>query len=203
MIRPSSTASVGPHFVITPKAQTAIPVATYLEYDAVIQSALDSAVTELSYVGDIRLGGRLHALGCILIVRDGVPFALDLVDPGGVRTLDEEGLRLLAFETLGASPLRLSRAEIEAGPRCENARTVWENSRHRVRISARHSILDALDCAGVLPLRSFDARREDVFALACETVVDIDLDAADIADADVRLSAGPIGPRSHLMRVIR
>jgi hypothetical protein len=202
MIQPSTTGAPGPHLVVTPKAAFAIPIATSLQFDAVIQAALNPAVTKLSYVRDIRLGGRLHTLGSILIVRDGVLFTLDLPESGAFRSLDEEGLRLLAFEALRASPLRLTRAEIECGPRCSNARLVWENHRHRVRMSARHSILDALDRSGVLPLRNFDVRREDVFALACENAVDIDLNAEDIDGADVRLSIGPIGPRSRTTRAI-
>ncbi|QUS37832.1 hypothetical protein RPMA_02350 [Tardiphaga alba] len=197
MIQPPNRAP-GSHLVTTPKSTLSIPVTTALEYDAVIQAALDPAVAELSYIRTVHLGGRLHPLDCVLVSRDGALFALDIADGSSVRPLDAEGLRLLAFDALGASPLRLTRNEIEEEPRCSNARLVWENARHRVRMPARQSVLDALDISGAIPLREFDVRREDVFALACENVIDIDLDANDIDAAEVRRSTVPAAPRPRL-----
>jgi len=202
MIQPPNRAS-GSHLVTTAKSSLSIPVETALDYDAVIQAALDPAVTELSYVRTVRLGGRLHPLGCVIVARDGALLALDIEDGSSVRPLDAEGLRLLAFEALGASPWRLTRAEIEEEPRCSNARLVWENARHRVRMPARQSVLDALEVSGAIPLREFDVRREDVFALACENVVDIDLDAIDLDAAEVRRSTGPAAQRPRALGGIR
>lgn len=64
-------------------------------------------------------------------------------------------------------------------------------------MDVRLGILDALDCWGAMPLRTFEARREDIYALCCEAAVDVDLTAADLDGAVVRRSSRIVAPRSR------
>lgn len=191
-------------FIVTPKSPNAIPVADRLGRDVVVQAALDPAITSIEYMHALRVGAGSYPFDGIVMVRDGARYAVELgCATPTVRSLDEEGLRLLAFDTLDAVPGIALRRDIAREPRCSNARLVWECAGHHVRLQRRLEILDLLDCRGAMHVGGFGGPREDVFALACDAVVDIDLDAADIATAEVRRSIGPTAPRPCSLGGIR
>jgi hypothetical protein len=48
-----------------------------------------------------------------------------------------------------------------------------------------------------MPLRNFEARCEDIYALCCEAAVDVDLTAADLDGAVVPHSSRSVAPRSR------
>jgi hypothetical protein len=195
----ASNSSARPLF-LTPKAATAIPVADALAHDALRQAALDPAVSRIEYVGAVAFGRQRYDLDGILIVRDGARLVLDFQDDRRLRTLDEEGLRLIAVETIGAATLLAAKEDVLAHPRCANARRVWAARDHCVTLGIRNKILAHLDEEGGLTIRALGPRyKDDVFALACEAVLDIDISADSIEQAAVRPSGhGPLVRRQAI-----
>lgn len=199
MRSPSRIAAPSHQLFLTPKSSHAIPIAGPLAYDALRQAALDPAVEAIEYVGKVPVGGRNYHLGGILVVRDGTRYVLDIYDGKNLRSIDEEGLRLLAIDQIGATPFALPRSRILCEPRCSSARLIWEHRRRPVGMHARSRILEDLDRGGPSSLRTMRARREDVFALACEALVDIDLGEA-LDEAIVRRSTRAVPVRPSFIR---
>jgi hypothetical protein len=177
-----------PSLFLTPKAPAAIPVSDDLSYDVLCQAALDPAVTAIEFVRYVAVAGLPRRVDAIVLMRDGARRVVDIRD-GGIRSLDDQGLRLLAIDKLGATPLPLTAAGILGEPRCSNARLVWEEHRRPVRMHFRTHVVETLEAGGATSIRRLGLRyREDVFALACETMVDIDLDTDPVEGGLVRLS---------------
>lgn len=187
--------------IVTPKSSSAIPVSNTLRRDLVIQTALDPAVVGIEYIRTVPVGAANYLFDGIVVVRDGTRHAVEFQHASVVRTLDLEGLRLLAIEKIEATPFAWTPTEVLREPRCTNARLIWECSHHRVRLDRRLGILDSLDCWGAMPLRNFDAPRADVFALACEAAVDVDLEAKDLDSALIRRSSRMPIPRPRITGV--
>lgn len=188
MRSPSQAAFHSQHLFLTAKSQAAIPVADPITHDALRQAALDPSVTAIEYVGNVFVGGANYFLDAIVVVRDGARYVLDIYDGKPVRSMDEEGLRLLAIDKTGCVPLPLPRGRILREPQCSNARLIWEHHRHPVKMSVRARVLEALENGGAMSIRELGVRREDVFALACDAAIDIDLNGDPIDVAAVRRS---------------
>ncbi|MET1047114.1 MAG: hypothetical protein ABWX70_10515 [Hyphomicrobium sp.] len=175
-----------PSLFLTPKSSVAIPVRDELTHDALCQAALDPAVTSIEFTRSVTVGNQPHRLDGIVLVRDNSREMLD-IERGDIRSLDAVGLRLLAAEKLGASPLTLNEGSILREPRCSNARTVWEHHRRPVSLESRIYIADLLDEEGAMSIRDIGIRfREDIFALACGTLLDIELHAGPLDAVLVR-----------------
>ncbi len=168
---------------VGPKCASAIPTRHPLVRDAVLQASFDPSVSQIEFVPSVQVGRHAVALNSVILTKDGRRFLLDVIDARPLRTLDDEGLVLLALERAGFETLQLSESTIRGEPRCSNAREIWRSRSYRLSSPQRSSILDILAERGPLSiawLRNMFGKldcREAVFALACEGAVQIDIDA--------------------------
>jgi hypothetical protein len=179
-----------PNFVNSPKCASAIPAATVLHRDLLIQSALDPHVRSIELVDAIRHCGRAASPRSIVLHRDDGRFMLD-IDGTGVDRDSEDTCSLVSELLLqGISLLEIKSEEIRREPRFGNARRVWEFRDVDPTMRERDRILYRLDERGPQTVRELEmlAASYDVLpavcALACADVVEIDIDGA------------PIGPRT-------
>ena len=189
----------------TPKSRTAIPIRDPLLHDALRQAALDGSVDTIEYVDALAVGGSNVDIASIVVTRRRYRTLLDIFDVDTpIRDLDEEGLYLLAAQQLSAQPVMLARDEIRREPVASNARQIWAEHDRCVDIDRRLAIADVVRHHG--PIYLDDLCREvgrharyDVFSLACQTVIQLDIDVP-LGESIVTL--GPActarcGPCSH------
>jgi len=174
----SHARSVIPPFVSS-KNPTPIPVADEIRHDALRQFALDPAVSALEFVESVDVAGSIVRVDALVVT--GVRRNLIEFEHASVlRDLDDEGLHLLALQKLQATPLFLSTSFIRRKPVAANAREIWSHHAHRVGLDRRLAICSALDLNGPMHMASLarefgrDAKL-DVYALACEAALTIDL----------------------------
>jgi hypothetical protein len=176
---PSSAAS---HFRSV-KSAAPVPISSALRLDFLVQSALDPSVDEIDYVHSSAISGCRVRLDLPIIVRNRARFAVDIVDDHPLRSVDDEGLSLLAVQELGLEVLELRRVDILRDPVAENARRVWRHADQEVSVddeiaalealSGKHFAIDQLaEMTGVSV--------EAVFALACAGLVAVDLKSQPI-----------------------
>jgi len=175
------------------KSSAPVPVSSALRLDVLVQSALDPSVDEIDYVQCAVISGcRVH-LDLPIIVRKRARFAVDIVDDHPLRSVDDEGLSLLAVQDLGLEILELRRSDIHRDPVADNARLVWRHADQEVRFDDEIAALEALSG------RDFTIDQlteltgvsvEAIFALACADLVAVDLTAHRIC-ADTMVSTSP------------
>jgi hypothetical protein len=163
-----------------------------------VQSALDPSVDEIGYVHSAIVSGCRVRLDLPVIVRSGSRLAIDIVEDHPLKSVDDEGLSLIAVQDLGLEILELRRADIHREPVTENARRVWRHADQEVSFDDESAVLE------VLSERSFAIDQlttmtgvsvEAVFALACADLVAVDLATQPICPGTL-VSVSP-NHRSH------
>ena len=180
------------------KSAAPVPVSSALRLDVLVQSALDPSVDQIDYVHNAVISGCRVCLDLPIIVRNRTRFAVDIIEDHPLRSVDDEGLSLLAVQDLGLEILELRRADIHRDPVSENARLVWRHADQEVRFDEETAALEALS------ERSFAIDQlnkltgvsiEAIFALACADLIVVDLTTHRIC-ADATVSTSP----RHLQR---
>ncbi|WP_426434090.1 hypothetical protein [Bradyrhizobium genosp. P] len=162
------------------KSSALVPVVSALRLDFLLQSALDPSVDEIDYVQSTVISGCRVRLDLPIVVRKRVRFAVDIVDDHPLRTVDDEGLSLLAVQDLGLEVLELCRDDIDRDPIADNARRVWRHVDYEVCFDDETAALHALSEQS-LALDRLTAMTgvsaEAVFALACADLVILDIES--------------------------
>jgi hypothetical protein len=187
---------------LSKKAPTAIPVATELHYDVLCQSALDPTVTRIEFIGPIRLAAGVCLLDTITILRNGRRFVLEIGDAPTLRDLDNEGLYLLALQKLNARPLALSTREILREPYHSNARLVWFYRGRYISTASRDRILRLIDDTGPISIKALchdlgSDLAADVYALACQSALYLDLTGSPLSGATIVRSKHVLRANRH------
>ncbi|MDB5670959.1 MAG: hypothetical protein JWO25_1918 [Alphaproteobacteria bacterium] len=182
-----SVRSVGatvPIFV-SAKTTAAVPAGLKLLYDALVQSTLDPRVRSIDYFsGPSALASGL-ADGDIVITRHDGRFLLEVETS---RPTDRP-----ASSTRTALPLlTLTAAQIRRGPRYANSQHVWNYRTQPVTLALRLQVLQILGDEGpcrlgsLLPaIRTNADPAAALFALACQDLVELDLDSQPVGPATV------------------
>jgi hypothetical protein len=175
--------ATSPRLFVGPKSSAAIPISSLLLRDAVLQATLDPAVRTIDFVPSARVDQATVKLNAVVLQRDDGRYMLDVVEARPLRDIDGEGLFLLALEQLKISTLELTAADIRKEPRFSNCREIWRHKAHPVSMGMRMGIQRALEDEGPLSILQLEAivqSRFDietaVFALACDAVLELDLD---------------------------
>jgi hypothetical protein len=177
---------------VGPKCASAIPTTHPLVRDVVIQASFDASVTRIEFLPSIRIGRHTVVVNSVVITKDTRRCLLDIVDARPLRTIDDEGLLLLALEQSGIETIQISESAIRREPRCSNAREIWRSRFRKLSSRDRLNILDALDESGPLSIAQLVSELGDsdcwekVLSLACEGEVHIDIDAAIDSETVVR-----------------
>lgn len=193
--RAPRAATAGSRLFVSAKTVTAVPLRCPLVRDALIQASLDPMVRSIEFIASARVEQTPVDLGAIVLVRDDSRYLLDVVPARRLRDIEEEGLALIAINSLGLAPLVLTAAEIRREPRFANCTLVWGHRLHPIGISLRLQILQTLADDGPMQLsRLLPAIRSDrdpgpaVLALACAGLVELDLDSAPLGPQTVARS---------------
>jgi hypothetical protein len=184
-----------PSLFTSAKTAAAIPVAHNLVRDALVQAALDPAIREIEFIPTVACHDKVVALAAIVFRGDAGSQVLDIPEVRPLRSVDDEGLALLAIDQLGLTALMMTAADIRRQPRAANSSLVW-NCRHtRVQISDRVRVLQALSEDGPMPLARLSSEVRwgidpvaAVLALACCDLVELDLTTI------------PVGPETAVRR---
>jgi hypothetical protein len=169
---------------VSPKTTTGIPVPHPAIREALIQASLDPEVRSIDYMASAVVATEQVDLGVIIVQRNNQRFLMDVV-PGRrrrIRSLEDEGLALIALAELGIKPWVISAKELRREPRYSNALFVWLYNGHRVPREERERILRALTDKEPIQLgqleRSVRSGRDpfpSVMALVCDDFVELDL----------------------------
>jgi hypothetical protein len=183
--RPESFASV--------KTTTAIPAAQGLVRDALVQATLDPQVDAIEFHPTAVVAAQTIDVDAIVLVRNDGRFHLDVVAARRLRTLEQEGLFLLALQDLGLTSIVMTSQEIMSEPRFSNSRLIWRHQGHSVPVELRIHVLRRLACEGPAPLGLLlkEIRGESdpgaaLFAMACANLIEIDM------------AQRPIGPETRV-----
>ncbi len=186
------TEHLSSNLFVGPKCASAIPAAHPLVRDAVIQASFDPTVSRIEFLPSVRVGRHTVVLNAVVVTKDTRRCLLDVVDARPLRTIDDEGLLLLAIEQAGIETIQISESAIRREPRCSNAREIWRSRFRSLSSRDRLNILDALDEHGPLSIAQLVSELGDsdcwekVLSLACEGEVQIDIDAAIDSETVVR-----------------
>jgi hypothetical protein len=184
-----------PNLFTSAKTTAAIPFTHSLVGDALVQAALDPAIREIEFIPTVTCHDKVVALEAIVFHGDAGRQVLDIPGVRPLRSVDDEGLALLAADQLGLPALRMTAADIRRQPRAANSSLVW-NCRHtRVQISDRVRLLQALSEDGPMPLARLSSEVRwaldpvaTVLAMACLDLVELDLTTI------------PVGPETVVRR---
>lgn len=176
---------------VSVKCDGSIPVRHPLVRDALLQAALDPAVRSIEYLPAIPPAPSTWDVDAIVIERDDCRYFLDIVEARPRRSIAQRLMIAQALLDLGLRPLVRTESDIIREPRCTNARTVFEYARRPVDAGLRLQIFGALTDDGSMPLgellsrlRSHRDPASAVMSLACNDLIDLDLDST------------PLGPRT-------
>lgn len=196
-MRSSQHSKEEPCVFVAAKTAVAIPVAHELVSDALIQAALAPEIRAIEFIPTVDVRGKIVPLDAIVLRSDDGCQVLDIVETRPLRSIDDEGLALLAAEQLGLPALTLTAADVRHELRAGNCRLVWICRDFRVPAGDRVRILQALSDEGEMTLldaaaqcRSCEDPVTAVLALVC----------ADLIEADFETS--PLGPDTRVWRRI-
>ncbi|MDH2386403.1 hypothetical protein [Bradyrhizobium sp. CER78] len=106
-----------------------------------IQLLLDPHVTALEFRTSLPYSGREVPLEMFVAdLDDGERAAFDLIDQRPFRSLDGEGLLLLALQSHELNLIEIDSAVIDSEPRASNTRHLWSFREHRVPPPLRASV---------------------------------------------------------------
>lgn len=172
-------------FFTSAKTRQPVPADTRMRTDALVQASLDPAVFEIDYVPAVAVEGVDFPLGGIVFVAEHDRHLLDLPDDGPTPDFDQEGLMLLAIETLGLPVVTRTVEDLNRQPFAGNCRLIWRMRSQRVHPGDRVRILDHLEENGPCRLvdvaavvRSSSDGVSAVLALACQDLLELDLFSA-------------------------
>jgi hypothetical protein len=174
-----------------------IPITSSVIGDLLVQATLDPAVRRIEFIKEQPVRGRAAVVDALVFSFDDGRKVVEVAEMRQTRSIDDEGLFLLAVEQLGLGMLTVTAAEIAREPRAGNSRLVWACRRWRVAAGDRVRILHVLseEREMALPRVAAHARFSSdpvaaVLALAC----------ADLVEAD--LETIPLGPETRIRRRI-
>jgi hypothetical protein len=177
---------------ISAKTTTAIPAASDLVRDSLVQATLDPSVRRIDFHAQARVDAAQVDLNAVAIVRDDGRFYLDIVEARPARASEDAALASAALAALGLTPLTLVGEDIRRQPRFANAGLVWSYRLAPVGISMRMAVLQILSDDGPMPLsRLLSALRGDrdpvppVMAMACSDLIEIDLLSRPLGPASI------------------
>jgi hypothetical protein len=177
---------------ISAKTSTAIPAASDLVRDSLVQATLDPSVRRIDFHAQARVDAAQVDLNAVAIVRDDGRFYLDIVEARPARASEDAALASAALAALGLTPLTLVGEDIRRQPRFANAGLVWSYRLAPVGISLRMAVLQILSDDGPMPLsRLLSALRGDrdpvppVMAMACSDLIEIDLLSRPLGPASI------------------
>jgi len=195
VMRASQNFRQRPNVFISAKAATAIPIAHELVRDALVQASLDPTVRSIEFIPTVAAFGDIIALNAIVLRGDAGSKVLDIVETRPLRSIDDEGLVLLAFDHLGLTAHTITAADLRRQPKAANSSLVWSCRYTRVPASDRVRVLQALGEDGPMPLAGLSAEVRwsvdpvaGVLALACLDLVELDL------------ASIPLGPETVVRR---
>lgn len=167
---------------VSVKAATPIPTRHPAVRDALVQASLDPQFRSIVYLASANVASEQVDLDAIVLQGEERRFLLDVIPARRVRSLEQEGIALIALSRLGLTPLTLTAEEIRREPRFTNARLVWSYRGASVPVGLRLSILQILLDDGPVPLgvllKSIRSDRDpapSVMALACADLLILDL----------------------------
>lgn len=167
---------------VSPKTTTGIPAPHPAIREALIQVSLNPEVRSIDYIASAVVASEQVDLGAIIVQRNNQRFFLDVVPGRRIRTLEDEGLALLALAEFDIKPWVISAKELQREPHYSNALFVWLYNGIRVPREERKRILRALTDKEQIQLgqleRSVRSGRDplpSVMALVCADLVELDL----------------------------
>jgi hypothetical protein len=191
----ASNSKQRPNVFISAKAATAIPVAHQLVRDALIQAALDPEVRAIEFIPTVTAFEQIIALDAIVFRTADGRQVLDIPEARPLRSIDDEGLALLAADQLGLPALTITTADIRRQPRAANSSLVWNCRYLRIQASDRVRVMQALSEDGPMPLIRASAEVRwsidpiaAVLGMACLDLVELDL------------ASTPVGPETRVRR---
>ncbi|MFK4381031.1 hypothetical protein [Bradyrhizobium sp. USDA 223] len=151
--------------------------------EALAIASLDPAVRAISHVATAPAGtAQVVEVDAVVLTRLDGRFYLDVVPARRIRSLDEEGLALIALRELGVKQLIVTAEDLRAEPRRSNVSLVWSYKDRPVSLPLRLRILKALADEGpmelgrLLEMISSDADPSPaVMSLACANLLELDL----------------------------
>lgn len=179
---------------VSHKASRAIPFASTLTKDFLVQATLDGDIRRIEYQsGSVIIDDGIAPVEGIVVERFDGRYAVDLVHTRPANGSAVEALTQLAFARGCHGIIEVNAADVHAEPRCSAARDVWSHHAVRVHADDRAEIREALEMGGPVGLAQLigsvttrgDARAV-VFALACEGAVEFDLHNGITDDLIVR-----------------
>lgn len=174
------------NFVNSPKCNSAIPAASPLHRDLLVQSSLDPHVRSIEFIDEIRHRGRAASPRSIVLYRDDGRFMLDIEGSGVDRDPEDTRHLVSKLRLQSIALLEIKPEEIRREPRFGNARRVWDFRDLDPTIRERERILARLDERGPQTVRELEMLTTScdvlatVCALACADVVEIDIDGPPI-----------------------
>jgi hypothetical protein len=175
------------HVVISRKTTGAIPAHSPFARDLVVQSVLDPGVRRVEFLNQIVHDGVAVATRSIVVTRDDKRFLVDLVGSHSGRTPGQQQIVDLGLEALGIERIKVSPGAIKREPRHSNARLIWQHRGTAVSARDRSRIISYLSEHGPLVIGRLETDVDisidmttAVCALACDDLLEIDLDAAPL-----------------------
>jgi hypothetical protein len=181
--RPRSRAPV----VTTRKTPSAVPVGAPFSRDLVLQSVLDPAVRRVEFLSQVVHDGSAVPIRSIVVTRDDKRFLVDLTGSSPARSAHEQRTVDRGLEALGIERIEMPPHAIRREPRFSNARMVWQHLGTPVSRRDRHRITTYLAQHGPTRIGLLEVEVDTsidmitaVCALACDDVLEIDIDAAPL-----------------------
>lgn len=157
-MRESAVSKQRANIFVSAKTIREVPVAHELVRHALIQATLDPAVRAIEFLPTVTAFGHVIALDAIVLRGDAGDQILDVAETRPIRTLDDEGLALLAVDQLGLQKKTLSAVEIGSQPTAANSSLVWNCRYSRVQATDRVRVLQVLSEDGpIIPLARLSA----------------------------------------------
>ncbi|MDA9465217.1 hypothetical protein [Bradyrhizobium sp. CCBAU 53415] len=191
---------------VSHKASRAIPFASTLTRDFLVQATLDGDIRRIEYQSSVIIDERIAPVEGIVVERFDGRYAVDLVDTRPANGSAVEALTQLAFARGCHGIIEVKAEDLRTEPLCSAAREVWSHHAVRVHADDRAEIREALQIGGPVGLAqligSVDTRgdaRAVVFALACEGTVEFDLRDGITDDLIVRsgYAGSSVGLRAY------
>ncbi len=174
------------------KTTKLVPVKCCLVWDALVQATLDPQVLAIEYVESAHVHCAPIQIDAIILQRQDGRVLLDVVPARTVRDIDAEGLVLMALAAMELPTLYLDAEDIRREPLCANSKTIWNYRLHSVDIRLRLNVLSILMDGGPMPLshliQAIHSDRDPgpaVMAMACSSLVEIDLADAPLGPATI------------------
>lgn len=189
----STFGNAAAYVVNGPKCRTPIPIQSWLQHDAIIQTILDPGVRSIEFASGLPYLNSRFDVNAVIVRGNDRTFVIDIPGLRPARSVDEEAAFNEVLHANGISLRIVDHCEIIAEPRFSNAREIWTCRNANVPLSDRFRIMTALAEEGplsIFALQEFVRTSIDlataVCALACADLVEID-----------QLS-GPIGPKTSV-----